>query len=40
MQFEARRFHDNRNMKVVMSALSIGRLYPQEIFLVLFYVGY
>ena len=35
-KFEATRFKDNRPMKVVrLSAVSIGRLYPQEIFLVL-----
>jgi hypothetical protein len=36
MQFEAPRFHDNWHMKVVrLSALSIVRLYHQELFLTL-----
>jgi len=38
-EFEDLRFRDNRYMKVVtLSTLHIGRLYPQEIFLVLIYV--
>jgi hypothetical protein len=38
-EVEALRFQDNRHMKVVrLSLLRIGRLYPQEIFLVLIYV--
>jgi hypothetical protein len=35
-EFEATRFHDNRHMEEVrLSELCTGRLYPQEIFLVL-----
>ena len=35
-EFEASRFHDNRHVKMVkLSALLTGRLYSQEIFLVL-----
>ena len=35
-KFEAPRFLDSQNIKVInMSSLGTGRLYPQEIFLVL-----
>ena len=35
-EVEAPRFQDNRHMKVVrLSAVCTGRIYPQEIFLVL-----
>jgi len=35
-EIEASRFHDNRHMKVVrLSALRTGRLYSQEIYVVL-----
>jgi hypothetical protein len=34
-EVEAPRFQDSRHMNVIRSALRIGRLYPQELFLVL-----
>ena len=34
-EVEAPRFQDNRHMKVIRSALSTGRLYPQEISLLI-----
>jgi hypothetical protein len=39
LEVEAPRFLDNQHMKVVrLPALCTGRLYPQEVYLVLIYV--